>query len=111
MSTGTLPCVGSEQKAVFAVTSFYSFGIKADAVQGHATQPFTQALHFLISWGLLGNTMLTLDLLQFIYLFYSQTPTVGSAVWDCSKGFSVEKVKPCFSTFLNSFVANSAAKH
>lgn len=49
MSTGTLPCVGSEQKAVFAVTSFYSFGIKADAVQGHATQPFTQALHFLIS--------------------------------------------------------------
>ena len=69
ISTGTLPCVGSEQKVVFAVTTFYSHDIKADLVQGHATQPFAQPLHFLTSQGLLGNIMLTLDLLQFIFLF------------------------------------------
>lgn len=61
--------VGSEQKVAFVVTTFYSLDIKADLVQGHATQPFSQPLHFFISQGLLGNTMLTLDLLQFIFLF------------------------------------------
>lgn len=57
---------------VFAVTTFYSLDIKADLVQGHATQPFTQPLHFLISRGLLGNTMLTLDLVQFIFFSFKR---------------------------------------
>lgn len=69
ISTGAVPSVESEQNVAFAVITFYSLDIKADLAQGHATQPFAQPLHFLISRGLLGNTMLTLDLLQFIFLF------------------------------------------
>jgi len=52
ISAGTLPCVGSELKVVFAVTTFYSLHTKADLVQGHTTQPFAQPLHFLILSGL-----------------------------------------------------------
>lgn len=69
ISIRSLSYVAPEQKVVFAVTTFYSPDTKADLVQGHAIQPFTQPFHFLTSRGLLGNSMLTLDLLQFIFLF------------------------------------------